>query len=123
VGRPDPDVDHPRVVALAAGSPRYGLGWGCDLSDSVHWHSATDSGLPAERLTAAQWQALTAAAVTGEAELNAALALSPAGRAWSKAKTRADAAVQGGAAALLTATRDRYAAWHGLPLGAAWITG
>lgn len=123
MGRPDVDVEPPRVVSLVLGVVLYGLAWGQDPSSGNGWHSATDRDDAGERLTAVALANLFAAAVTSEAALDAALALSPAGRAWSKAKQRADAVAQGGAAALLTACRARYAAWSGAPLSSPWVTG
>lgn len=123
MGRPDVDVEPPRVVALVVGVALYGLAWGQDPGSGNGWHSATDRTVPSERLTAAQLADLFAAAAISEAQLDAALALSPAGRAWSKAKQRADAVAQGGAAALLTACRARYSAWSGAALTSPWVTG
>ena len=123
MGRPDVDVEPPRIVSLVLGAALYGLAWGQDPGSGAGWHSATDRDVAAERLTAAELGALFAAAALGEAQLDTALTTGPAGRAWSKAKTRAENAAQGGAAALLTACRARYAAWVGAPLASPWITG
>jgi hypothetical protein len=123
MGRPDVNCEPPRIVSLVLGVALYGLAWGQDPGSGNGWHSATDRDDAGERLTAAQLGDLFAAAVTSEAALDAALTLSPASRAWSKAKLRADAAAQGGAAALLTACRARYAAWSGVPLASPWVTG
>ena len=123
MGRPDVDIEPPRVVSVVIGAALYGLGWGQDPGSGAGWHSATDRDVPAERLTAAQLADIFAAAAASEAALDAALTVGPTSRAWSKAKTRAENAVQGGAAALLTACRARYAAWVGAPLASPWVTG
>ena len=123
MGRPDVDIEPPRVVSVVIGAALYGLAWGQDPGSGAGWHSATDRDVAAERLTAAELTALFAAAALGEAQLDAALTVGPAGRAWSKAKQRAENTAQGGAAALLTACRARYAAWVGAPLASPWVTG
>ena len=125
MGRPDVDIEPPRVVSVSPiiGIALYGLAWGQDPGSGAGWHSATDRDVAAERLTAAELAGLFAAAATSEAALDAALTVGPTSRAWSKAKQRAENAVQGGAAALLTACRARYAAWVGAPLGSPWVTG
>ena len=123
MGRPDVDIEPPRVVSVVIGAALYGLAWGQDPGSGAGWHSATDRDVPAERLTAAELAGLFAAAALGEAQLDAALTVGPTSRAWSKAKQRAENAAQGGAAALLTACRARYAAWVGAPLGSPWVTG
>lgn len=122
MGRPDVDIEPPRVVSVIIGAALYGLGWGQDPGSGAGWHSATDRDVPAERLTAAQLADIFAAAAASELALDAALTVGPTGRAWSKAKLRAENAVQGGAAALLTACRARYAAWVGAPLTSPWVT-
>jgi hypothetical protein len=123
MGRPDVDIEPPRVVSLVIGAALYGLAWGQDPGSGAGWHSATDRDAPAERLTAAQLADIFAAAATSELALDAALTVGPTSRAWSKAKLRAENAAQGGAAALLTACRARYAAWVGAPLTSPWVTG
>lgn len=122
MGRPDVDIEPPRVVSLVLGVALYGLAWGQDPGSGDGWHSATDRDVPAERLTAAQVAAIFAAAAASELALDAALTVGPTSRAWSKAKQRAEAAQQGGAAALLTACRARYAGWQGAPLTSPWVT-
>ena len=123
MGRPDVDIEPPRVVSVVIGAALYGLAWGQDPGSGSGWHSATDRDVPAERLTAAELAAIFAAAATSELALDAALTVGPTSRAWSKAKQRAENAGQGGAAALLTACRSRYAAWVGAPLASPWVTG
>lgn len=122
MGRPDVNCEPPRIVSLVLGVALYGLAWGQDPGSGDGWHSATDRDVPGERLTASQLADIFAAAALGEAQLDTALSLGPTARAWSKAKLRADAAVQGGAAALLTACRARYAGWQGAPLTSPWVT-
>ena len=122
MGRPDVDIEPPRIVSLVLGVALYGLAWGQDPGTGDGWHSATDRTVPAERLSAAQLADIFAAAALGEAQLDTALSTGPTSRAWSKAKTRAENAAQGGAAALLTACRARYAGWVGAPLTSPWVT-
>lgn len=123
MGRPDVNCEPPRVVSIVVGVALYGLAWGQDPGTGAGWHSATDRTVPGERLTAAQLADLFAAAAVSEAQLDAALSLGPTARAWSKAKLRAENTAQGGAAALLTACRARYAAWSGASLASPWVTG
>lgn len=122
MGRPDVNIEPPRIVSVVLGAALYGLAWGQDPGSGDGWHSATDRTVGAERLTAAQLADIFAAAALGEAQLDAALTTGPTSRAWSKAKLRAENAVQGGAAALLTACRARYAGWVGAPLTSPWVT-
>ena len=115
MGRPDVNVEPPRRRGTAVTGFRYELAWGQDPGTGNGWHSSTETG---EHVTLAQWQAITAAAVTSEAALDSALTGGPASRAWQAAQFRAGAQ----AAALLTACRARYAAWDGEPMGSIWVT-
>ena len=97
---------------------RYALSWGCEGNGGpgyVHY-----ACLPGERITAAQWVSITAAAVQGVAQMEAAIKATPAAPAYARAKA---AALAGGVLMMPAQTRARYAAWHGAPLSSVWVTG
>lgn len=89
----------------------YELAWGNQPSPlGTGWHVCT---LPGERVTWAQWQALTAAAVAGPAFFVGAMAASPAAARFAQAEV---AAAANGIPVVdfRTAVRTRYAAWDGV---------
>lgn len=89
---------------------RYELAWGNQPSPlGTGWHVCT---LPAERVTWAQWQALTAAAVAGPMPFLAAVAASPIAARFAQAE--AAAAANGIPVVDFRAdVRAQYAAWDG----------
>jgi len=94
------------------GQGSYELAWGNQPAPAgTGWHICT---LPAERVTWAQWQALTAAAVAGLVPFLAAMAASPAGARFAQAE--AAAAANGiRVMAFRAAVRGSYAQWDGVP--------
>lgn len=93
------------------GPDSYELAWGNQPSPlGTGWHVCTR---PSERVTWAQWQALSAAAVAGPVPFLAAVAASPAAARFTQAET---AAAANGIPVVdfRTQVRTQYAAWDGL---------
>lgn len=112
------NVGSPELFANPILGNRYGLSWGCEAHGGPGFgHVAC---LPSERITAAQWASITAAAVQGVSQMEAAIAPTPAATAYVRAKQAAAAA---GMLGLPAATRARYAAWDGASLSSVWVTG
>ena len=90
---------------------RYELAWGNQPNPlGTGWHVCA---LPAERVTWAQWQALSAAAAAGPAPFNAAVAASPVSARFAQAETVA-AANGIPVVDFRGQVRAQYAAWDGL---------
>ena len=91
----------------------YELSWGRQAAPGDRgWHVATS---PAQHVTWAQWQAISAAAATSTVAMLSALAASPAAGAWADAEAMA-AAHGPGVITLRAQVRARYAAWDGAQL-------
>ncbi len=96
----------------------YGIGFGSEIISSIGMgHVATRSG---EEFTKADWVSITTAAVQGVSQMEAAIAATPMATTYNRAKL---VALGGGVPNFSTQVQARLAAFHGAPLGSAWITG
>jgi len=107
----------PELFANPIIGNRYSLSWGCEANGGPGY--AHYACLPGERITAAQWASITAAAVQGVSQMESAIASTPAAPAYARAKA---AAVAGGVLTMPAQTRAKYAAWHGASLSSVWVT-
>jgi hypothetical protein len=115
--RPDSCVTPPVCItpfALPA-ARRFDLVWSRSIiGHATGWGESTGY---LEHISAADWEAITAAAVVSSAAMLAALDASPAGPAWARAQAKCLA--HGGQPALdqlVALMRQRYARWDGQPL-------
>lgn len=115
--RPDSCVTPPVCInptSLPA-ARRFDLVWSRSIvAHPTGWGESTGSG---EHISAAEWDAITSAAVVSSAALLLAINASPAGPAWARAEAKALA--NGGQPALdqlVALMRQRYARWDGKPL-------
>jgi len=117
IGRPELRAHNGTVLLFPSwGSERVaGVGFG---------HVAAQrpgSGVPSpgEGVTKAEWKAITAAAVQGVQQMEAAIAVTPLSSAYQRAVFRA---VANGVQDLPQRTQAAYAAWDGASLASPWVT-
>ena len=110
VGRPE--------VRTHAGATLLFPSWGSEPVSGVGFGHVA-AAKPTEGVTKAQWKAITAAAVQGVAQMEAAMAATPLWSAYQRAKT---AALANGVQTFAADVRATYAAWDGVSLSSPWVT-